>query len=130
MKTTQGLLIAAVCLTATPAWAKAPLLLGMLEEPQCYDEIVCDYGRDKACLAEKTRKVRVLFARGADGWIVLDSPDAASATIAVNPPQFFAISSASSFEKLAEWVTPSSCAWASVGVSGDSDSEATSPEGR
>jgi hypothetical protein len=77
LKTTQALLIAALCLTAAPAWAKAPLLLGMLEEPQCYAELACDYGRDKACLAEKPRKVRVLFARGADGWIALDSPDAA-----------------------------------------------------
>lgn len=77
MKTMQALLIAALCLTAAPAWAKAPLLLGILEQPQCQEYTVCDYGRDKACLAAKTRKVRVLFAKGADGWIALDSPDAA-----------------------------------------------------
>lgn len=65
------------CMAAIPARADTPLLLGMLEDPQCYDEIVCDYGRDKACMAARTRKVRLLFAHKADGWTALDSRSAA-----------------------------------------------------
>lgn len=77
MKSRRRFLVLALLFAGMPAHADDTLLLGVLEDSQCYRDLRCHYGRDKACVAAMERKVRLLFSRAPEGWTPLDSHAAA-----------------------------------------------------